>query len=545
MHSKLLFVELAFSLRLLSLWETVHAATYPYRRIAKKWFSKVGKRIRAGLSLFGLIIPIVLRLFLRRNKNWIIVGAAGACAVIISANMIDESRAAYEYKYHGRVLGVVKSEDQVHDALHQMEGKMLPLDDTSSAAPESEATAFSGELPAGVSAPAAAARSDVVEIVIDEATDIEIAPIQLPAFTSPESIDTEEEVVNNIISQTDVDIKAFEITVDGVVLGVLSSKEEAESLLESIKDYFLVGQDRSLYSEIGFAEDVQVNEIRTRREMIGRAADMYNTVLAGTFNVKTYTVVSGDSFWDIAVKNEVSIDEIADWNPQFDFPMIHIGDELLLQQQTSLINVRTLEEAQYEADIPFEIIYQNTDTLYEGEEEILIEGKLGRKDVLGDIVYVNGVEVERIERSSTVLEEPSTQTTRRGTKPVPPRIGTGTYIWPISAGITSRYGTRWGRLHAGLDFGAARGTDIHATDGGNVTFVGYDGGYGLTVKIDHGGGMSSMYAHCSSILVSVGDLVFQGQHVAESGNTGSSTGPHLHFGIYKFGVSQNPLNYLS
>jgi murein DD-endopeptidase MepM/ murein hydrolase activator NlpD len=539
MYSKLLFVELALSLRLLFLWEALRAAACPYRRALSKQLFGVKKKFRSGLSLFVLIVPIVLRLFLRRNKNWIFVGVAGAIAVIISTNMIDASREAYEYRYHGRVLGVVKSEEQVHDALHQIEGKTLPLASEPAAAPES-AAAQSTETPAEG---AGAVGSDV-EIVIDAATDIEIAQIQLPAFTSPETIDTEEDIVNNIISQTDVDIKAFEITVDGAPLGILSSKEEAESLLGSIKDYFLVDQDRSLYKEIGFAEDVQVNEIRTRREMIGRAEDMYNTVLAGTFNVKTYTVVSGDSFWDIAVKNEVSIDEIADWNPQYDFPMIHVGDELLLQQQTSLVNVRTVEEAQYEAAIPFETIYQDTDALYEGEEEILVEGVLGRKDVLGDIIYVNGREVERIERAATVLEEPSTQTTRRGTKPVPPRIGTGTYIWPINAVITSQYGTRWGRLHAGMDFGAARGTDIHATDGGNVTFVGYDGGYGLTVKVDHGGGMSSMYAHCSSILVNVGDLVFQGQHIAESGNTGSSTGPHLHFGIYKFGVSQNPLNYL-
>jgi len=272
---------------------------------------------------------------------------------------------------------------------------------------------------------------------------------------------------------------------------------------------------------------------------------LYEKILEGTMNLNTYTVESGDSLYSIAEKNGVTMDQIEDWNPGFAFPMIHIGDELVMQEQTSLLNVRTEEAAEYEEEIPFEIVYQDTDSMYEGEEVVLVEGVTGSKTVQGNIVKVNGVEKERIEISSVITAEPSTQTVQRGTKPVPPRIGTGTFIRPVPGVVTSTFRWRWGRMHEGVDFYASIGTPVVASDGGQVIFAGYhNGGFGYMVKIDHGGGMVTQYAHLSKILVSEGDMIYQGQHIANSGNTGYSTGPHLHFGVFKFGVAVNPLEYV-
>ncbi|MDR0852851.1 MAG: M23 family metallopeptidase [Clostridiales Family XIII bacterium] len=133
---------------------------------------------------------------------------------------------------------------------------------------------------------------------------------------------------------------------------------------------------------------------------------------------------------------------------------------------------------------------------------------------------------------------------RRGTRPLPPRIGTGTYVYPVSGRYSSGFGYRWGRLHAGIDFACRTGSNVVASDGGVVLSAGWTKGYGYMVVINHGQGMSTAYAHNSKLLVSAGERVAQGQSIALSGNTGNSTGPHVHFEVRKFGVAEDPANYL-
>jgi murein DD-endopeptidase MepM/ murein hydrolase activator NlpD len=116
-------------------------------------------------------------------------------------------------------------------------------------------------------------------------------------------------------------------------------------------------------------------------------------------------------------------------------------------------------------------------------------------------------------------------------------------IWPCPGPITSGYGMRWGRLHAGIDIGAGYGTPIRAAAGGTVIFAGWMGGYGNFVIIDHGGGLATAYAHQSSIAVG-GGAVSQGQVIGYVGSTGHSTGPHLHFEVRVNGSAVDPLGYL-
>ena len=117
-------------------------------------------------------------------------------------------------------------------------------------------------------------------------------------------------------------------------------------------------------------------------------------------------------------------------------------------------------------------------------------------------------------------------------------------IKPISGTITSRYGGRWGSVHTGLDIATSSGTSIKAAAGGTVSYAGWKGSYGNLVVISHGNGIQTYYAHCSSLLVSAGQSVSQGQVIARVGSTGNSTGPHLHFEIRKNGTTLNPQNYV-
>jgi peptidoglycan DL-endopeptidase CwlO len=126
----------------------------------------------------------------------------------------------------------------------------------------------------------------------------------------------------------------------------------------------------------------------------------------------------------------------------------------------------------------------------------------------------------------------------------PVRQGSGSLIWPANGSISSPFGMRWGRLHAGIDIPLPEGTGLRAADSGTVAIAGWTGGYGNYTCIQHGGSLSTCYAHQSSIGVSVGQSVSQGQVIGASGNTGNSTGPHLHFEVRVNGNPVDPLGYL-
>jgi murein DD-endopeptidase MepM/ murein hydrolase activator NlpD len=117
-------------------------------------------------------------------------------------------------------------------------------------------------------------------------------------------------------------------------------------------------------------------------------------------------------------------------------------------------------------------------------------------------------------------------------------------IWPVSGPVTSPFGYRWGRLHAGIDIGVPYGTPIHAAAAGTVVLAGWTGGYGNYTCIDHGGGMATCYAHQSSYAVSNGAQVAQGQVIGYVGSTGHSFGAHLHFEVRIHGNPVDPLGYL-
>jgi murein DD-endopeptidase MepM/ murein hydrolase activator NlpD len=129
-------------------------------------------------------------------------------------------------------------------------------------------------------------------------------------------------------------------------------------------------------------------------------------------------------------------------------------------------------------------------------------------------------------------------------------LGSGKFIWPAPGTVTSEFGYRfhpilWKRkYHTGLDISAPMSTPIVAADTGVVIFSGRNGGYGKMIAIDHGAEMSSVYGHCSELLVTVGQTVTKGQLIAKVGSTGLSTGPHVHFELRKDGIPVDPMNFL-
>jgi len=129
-------------------------------------------------------------------------------------------------------------------------------------------------------------------------------------------------------------------------------------------------------------------------------------------------------------------------------------------------------------------------------------------------------------------------------------VGTGQFIWPVNGRYSSPFGYRIHpifkvkKMHTGIDIGASSGTPIKAADSGVVIQAGWRGGYGQTVVISHGGSITTLYAHQSAILVTVGKAVQQGDVIGKVGSTGYSTGPHLHFEVRVNGAPVDPMSYL-
>ena len=197
--------------------------------------------------------------------------------------------------------------------------------------------------------------------------------------------------------------------------------------------------------------------------------------------------------------------------------------------------------------IAFETVYQNSSSYYEGTKKTKTEGKEGEKQITYLVTYSGESETERTVSEEKTLKKPTDKVVLVGTKKS--TASTGSYAWPTkSVYITSHYGWRtiFGErsFHYGIDLRAAVGTSIYAADGGEVTFVGSQSGYGKLIIIRHDNGDLTYYAHLNSFSVKKGERVYKGQLIAKSGKTGRVTGPHLHFEIRKNGKQVDPAKYL-
>lgn len=148
-------------------------------------------------------------------------------------------------------------------------------------------------------------------------------------------------------------------------------------------------------------------------------------------------------------------------------------------------------------------------------------------------------EIEAAAKAEARLSQILSRASRQGVSP-DMGAGQGGCIWPTRGSVTSEYGSRWGRLHAGIDIAAGTGTPIGAAKSGSVIFAGSMDGYGNVVVIDHGGGLTTLYGHQSRIGTSDGARVSQGETIGYVGSTGRSTGPHLHFETRVGGSPRNP-----
>lgn len=186
---------------------------------------------------------------------------------------------------------------------------------------------------------------------------------------------------------------------------------------------------------------------------------------------------------------------------------------------------------------PCQIVYDAS--MYQDEVQVEQEGSPGIRKTTQLISYVNGYEAKETTMNQEVVVPAVARTVRVGIKERPK------YCMPLESYVlTSDFGPRWGRMHEGVDLAVETGTSVYASANGTVIWSGYNGGYGICVDIEHDDHVVTRYAHLSESLVEVGQSVKQADVIAKSGNTGHSTGPHLHFEIRIDDTVVDPLTYV-
>ncbi len=296
-----------------------------------------------------------------------------------------------------------------------------------------------------------------------------------------------------------------------------------------------------------FAEDVEIVEVYLPESRLTSLEDAVNLVIMEQETPGIYEVVSGDTLSEISIKVNIPMDAIIAMNDSLEDEnsMLHIGDELLITVPEPELSVTRVETEYYEEIYDADVIYIDNDSWYTTDMVVRQQPSAGFRKVIANVAYVNDKEVGRELLREEVVMEAVAKIVERGTK-IPP-----TYIKPISGGrLSSGFGRRSAptkgasSYHKGIDWATPTGTAVYASCGGTVSKAGWGSGYGYVVYIEHEDGRQTRYGHLSKVLVSVGQKVKQGERIALSGNTGITTGPHVHFEILINGVQVDPQQYL-
>ena len=249
-------------------------------------------------------------------------------------------------------------------------------------------------------------------------------------------------------------------------------------------------------------------------------------------------------------------------------------DNKLLEERKAVREVIAAQKSDVEALRAEQLVKHNTlsemkATLYAKQQaqSAIVAQLEGQEKLLKERVEAQIAEEERIQKmiadavaaqkaAELAAQQAAEQAAQQGsstTVSVITTTGTGAMQWPCPSTkyVTSEFGTRSQPVagassnHKGIDIGAAMGADVVAADSGTVLFSGNSSSYGKYIVITHGNGVTTLYAHCSELLVKAGATVTKGQTIAKVGSTGISSGPHLHFEVSVNGVRQNPKNYVS
>lgn len=371
-------------------------------------------------------------------------------------------------------------------------------------------------------------------------------------FVKEDTVKDTDTLENEILKQVDCVSEAAAIYVDGEFILAVADENAAKNLIDLLIDR----QKQSLGDDnaaVTIKNDVKVETELVANEKISGLQDAATALLGTREKLIQVTAGESDTFWSIAEGNGIPVETLIAANPGIDPETLQAGMVLNLNKPQSLLTFKSEQVIDYVEEVPFGTEEVKDDTTLVGTKTVATPGVAGQTAFKAVLVKENGVEVEKRILEENVIAEPVNEVVKIGSKE--PEVKTATvattsvsssgFIRPYMGTLTSRYGGRSRGFHTGVDWCGKTGDPVVASASGTVTFAGWSGGYGYLVKISHPNGYETYYAHNSSILVSKGQTVAQGQVIAKLGSTGNSTGPHCHFEIRKNGQTYNPLNFVN
>lgn len=299
-----------------------------------------------------------------------------------------------------------------------------------------------------------------------------------------------------MLKKFDIVVDAFEIKSDNKKIAYVSSENQGKEILNGIKDH---------YSKL-----VNLSSIKS--------VDIENKISYESVKVKT-----GELY-----ENSEIVREVIEYNDK---------------SQTPLIGVKIVGNIVKDQEVLPKTIMTSSSELMSGVNKTIHEGASGTKKVSAIVTAINNKIVSEKILSSEITKAVQNKEISVGTKKTTILVASSINS-PSRGSISSFFGERWGKMHKGIDIAANFGEDISAALDGTVSYAGWETGYGNVIKIDHGKGIETTYAHCSVITAKKGETVSKGTKIGEVGSTGNSTGPHLHFEVRVNGEPINPQGYI-
>lgn len=456
-----------------------------------------------GAAVYSILFEVNdMRLRYKQSTAAMLSTFFGTIVVICLMLLAFNRQTVYQYSYNGRVLGYVENQESVYNILDIAGKKLSNVNDA--------------------------------KIRFKAGQNVTFKLVS----SSKKDIDTADQALNKLTYMTDIDVTAYGIYEDGNLKAVVDTESKAKSVLDNVLAYFRTPDSGMTVKQIKFKNSVEIKPVNVMLTSVMTSSEAESLLENGGQLTIQHIVMEDENEASMAKTYGVSSDSIhvmQDENGEV-HSVAESGDKVQLTKKSKPIVVTMKESGTMSEVIKYKTIKRKTKKMYRGDTEVIQKGVNGRQIITGTLVYENGKEVSRDISKKEVLKKSVDKIMLVGTNDKPKWYPTGTYIIPVkNEVITSYFGSRWGRIHGGLDFGMPIGTPIYASDGGTVSRASYFAGYGLCIEVTHNNGTFTRYGHCSKVVVKVGDKVAQGEKIGEVGNTGNSTGPHLHFEIHPNG----------
>ena len=391
----------------------------------------------------------------------------------------------------------------------------------------------------------------------DDSFSVDAVPVFTMTLRRGKATLSDNEVCDAILRRSGDSIAQVSgLYVDGVFVGAMADEADIVAVLDGLKEGRYDKEDPHQRAE--FVQSVEIVEgLYPISAVAEDAADLAAILTDEVVDARYHEVVAGDTLSAVARQYDITTAELRSMNPSYkDKDTLKVGEQLLVQRARARLQVMVVK-----TEVRTEVIDYKTKIVYREDKpvtysKVTTKGQEGSKDVTFEHIYLDGEEIAVNRVSETVTKEPVTKVEEIGTKKTYTSggsevvqgdgIATGKWTWPVPVCHNVYQGYHSGHLAIDISSGPIPvfNKPVKAVDGGKVVYAGWYYDYGYYIKIDHGNGLYTTYAHLNAIEVVVGQLVSNGQQIGRVGNTGYSFGPHLHFEVIKNGVRVNPLKYI-